>query len=100
MRDPRKKPDKSFMYVDIASIDRSLKVITSKSEILGADAPSRARKEIREGDILVSTVRPNLNTVAMVPTELDGQIASTGFCVLRPKDAANSSLLGLQRYLL
>ncbi|MFC1816534.1 restriction endonuclease subunit S [Thermodesulfobacteriota bacterium] len=88
MRDPRKNPNKSFMYVDISSIERGLKVIISTPEILGAEAPSRARKEIREGDILVSTVRPNLNTVALVPSELDGQIASTGFCVLRPKQTA------------
>lgn len=87
IRDPRKNPDKSFMYVDISSIDRGLKVISLAPEILGPDAPSRARKEIHKGDILVSTVRPNLNTVAMVPPELDGQIASTGFCVLRPKNA-------------
>lgn len=84
MRDPRKNPDTPFLYVDISSIDRSLKVITSVPEILGSEAPSRARKEICESDVLVSTVRPNLNAVAMVPQELDGQIASTGFCVLRP----------------
>lgn len=84
MRDPKRNPDTPFLYVDISAIDRSLKVITSAPEILGADAPSRARKEIREGDILVSTVRPNLNAVAVVPPDLDGQIASTGFCVLRP----------------
>lgn len=88
MRDPRKSPEKPFLYIDISSIDRSLKVITSTPEILGADAPSRARKKIREGDVLVSTVRPNLNAVALVPPELDGQIASTGFCVLRPNRAA------------
>lgn len=84
MRDPRKNPDTPFLYVDISSIDRNLKVITSTPEILGSEAPSRARKEIREGDVLVSTVRPNLNAVALVPLKLDGQIASTGFCVLRP----------------
>jgi type I restriction enzyme S subunit len=88
MRDPRRNPDTPFLYVDISVIDRSLKVITSAPEILGADAPSRARKEIREGDILVSTVRPNLNAVAVVPQHLDGQIASTGFCVLRPNKSA------------
>ena len=87
MRDPRRNPDTPFLYVDISAIDRSLKVITSAPEILGVDAPSRARKEIREGDILVSTVRPNLNAVAVVPPYLDGQIASTGFCVLRPNKA-------------
>jgi type I restriction enzyme S subunit len=84
MRDPRRNPDKPFFYVDISAIDRSLKLITSAPEIIGAEAPSRARKEIRKGDVLVSTVRPNLNAVAVVPPELDGQIASTGFCVLRP----------------
>jgi type I restriction enzyme S subunit len=79
MRDPRRNPDKPFLYVDISAIDRDLKVITSAPEILGADAPSRARKEIYEGDVLVSTVRPNLNAVAVVPSKLDGHIASTGF---------------------
>jgi type I restriction enzyme S subunit len=76
------------LYVDISSIDRCRKVITSAPEILGADAPSRARKEICKGDVLVSTVRPNLNAIAVVPPDLDGQIASTGFCVLRPNRAA------------
>lgn len=83
MRDPRRNPDRPFLYVDISSIDRGLKLITTAPEIIGAKAPSRARKEIRKGDVLVSTVRPNLNAVAIVPPELDRQIASTGFCVLR-----------------
>lgn len=83
--DPRRNPDKSFFYVDISSIDRDKKTITDTSEITGAEAPSRARKIIRSGDILVSTVRPNLNAVAIVPADLDNQLASTGFCVLRPK---------------
>lgn len=81
--DPRQTPDVPFRYVDISSIDRERKVITQAPVIVGAEAPSRARKRIKAGDILVSTVRPNLNAVAIVPDELDGQIASTGFCVLR-----------------
>lgn len=93
-QDPRVKPDKLFSYIDISSIDRENKVITQALNIVGSEAPSRARKEIRAGDILVSTVRPNLNAVAEVPEEYDNQIASTGFCVIRP----DSSLL-LNRYL-
>ncbi len=84
VRDPRERPSDLFKYIDIASIDRDQKVITQTSELHGTDAPSRARKEVKAGDILVSTVRPNLNAVAIIPPELDGQIASTGFCVLRP----------------
>jgi type I restriction enzyme S subunit len=49
---------------------------------------------VKFGDVLVSTVRPNLNAVALVPEELDNQIASTGFCVLRnnPKHLDNRYL--------
>ena len=83
-RDPRDDPASEFHYVDIAGIDRVQKSIMEYQTLLGTGAPSRARKVIGKGDVLVSTVRPNLNAVAMVPVSLDGQIASTGFCVLRP----------------
>jgi len=83
-RDPRDEPDSSFKYVDIAGIDRVSKAIVNCQRLRGAEAPSRARKVIQKDDVLVSTVRPNLNAVAMVPGQLHGEIASTGFCVLRP----------------
>jgi len=82
-RDPTATPDACFRYIDIASVDKDAKRITNAIEVRGAEAPSRARKEVRAGDVLVSTVRPNLNAVARVPDDLHGQIASTGFCVLR-----------------
>lgn len=88
-RDPRRDPADTFRYVDIAGIDRTAKTIVEPTVLLGAEAPSRARKLIRTDDVLVSTVRPNLNAVAMVPEELDGEVASTGFSVLR----ANRELL-------
>ena len=71
-------------YIDIGSVNRSTKSIESPQALLGKDAPSRARKQVATGDTLVSMTRPNLNAVALVPKELDGQIASTGFDVLRP----------------
>jgi len=83
--DPRQRPDETFRYIDISGIDRVQKCIASTTVIIGADAPSRARKIVHAGDVLVSTVRPNLNAVAMVPPELDGHVASTGFCVLRAR---------------
>lgn len=92
--DPRREPDVSFRYIDISGIDRDMKRIAKTVDILGADAPSRARQVVQTSDVLVSTVRPNLNAVAIVPEELDGEIASTGFCVLR----ARKQLL-LPRYL-
>lgn len=81
---PDKRPDDEFWYIDISSIDRGTKRIVQPQRLLGASAPSRARQIVRAGDVLVSTVRPNLRTIAAVPPELDGEIASTGFCVVRP----------------
>ena len=72
-----------FSYIDITAIDRENRAISNPQVFTGSDAPSRARQLIKAGDILVSTVRPNLNTVAVVGRDFDGAIASTGFCVLR-----------------
>jgi type I restriction enzyme S subunit len=90
-RDPRLSAEQLFQYIDISSIDKDSKQITSTTQILGKDAPSRARKQVRHNDVLVSTVRPNLNAVAIVPKELDDEVASTGFCVLRPNPVALDS---------
>lgn len=76
--------DEDFTYVDIASVDRDLKVISEPQRLCGKDAPSRARKVIEAGDVIVSMTRPNLNAVALVGEKYDGCIASTGFDVLKP----------------
>ncbi|HHQ4765686.1 TPA: restriction endonuclease subunit S, partial [Aeromonas veronii] len=57
-------------------------------------APSRARQLVKENDLLIATVRPNLNGVALVTADFDGATASTGYCVLR----ANKNKLD-ERYL-
>ncbi len=83
-RDPRLVPATEFRYVDIAAVDNKLKAIVGTKQMTGANAPSRARKVIKSGDVIVSMVRPNLNAVALVPQCLDNEICSTGFSVLRP----------------
>ncbi len=77
-----------FIYVDIGSIDNQSKRIVDPKRLSVAEAPSRAKQRLRAGDVLVSMTRPNLNAVALVPNELDGAIASTGFHVLRSKGDA------------
>lgn len=92
-RDPKENPTEGFTYVDIASVDNETKAIGTTKRIIGADAPSRAKKVIRKGDMIVSTVRPNLNAVALIPKSLDSQICSTGFSVLRPSPQVTSGYL-------
>ncbi|MFZ4438818.1 MAG: restriction endonuclease subunit S [Syntrophales bacterium] len=84
-RDPSQFPDKQFTYIDIAGVDGTKGKILSAKRLIGADAPSRARQVIQTNDTLVSTVRPYLRATATVSEDFDGEIASTGFCVLRPK---------------
>ena len=75
----------TFTYVDISSVDQVARAVTQSTTVATSEAPSRARQLIAAGDVLVSTVRPNLNAVAYVGPNLDGATASTGFCVLRPR---------------
>ena len=81
---PQSEPDKEFIYLDISSIDNSTFQVVGPKGYLGNDAPSRARQEIHTGNILFSTVRTYLKNIAMVSPEFDGQVASTGFCILNP----------------
>lgn len=76
-----------FLYIDIGSIDNQTKKILHPKTLAAKQAPSRAKQSVKAGDVLVSMTRPNLNAVAIVPAELDGAVASTGFHVLRGTDA-------------
>jgi len=78
--------DSPFQYIDIGAVSQTEKAITEVQTVRAVEAPSRARQIVRAGDILVSTVRPNLNAVAVVPDDLDGATASTGFTILRPNE--------------
>ena len=95
----QRKPELSetFSYVDIGSINRELKVIESPQLIQGDGAPSRARKVLNQGDILVSLTRPNLNAVALVSKKYDQQIASTGFEVIKPLVIESRYIFALSR---
>jgi type I restriction enzyme S subunit len=83
---PHSVTDRPITYLDLSSVDNKLKLIVEPTIVDSSEAPSRARQLVAAGDVLVSTVRPNLNAVASVPSELDGATASTGFCVLRPRE--------------
>ena len=85
-----------FNYIDLSSVDKDKKSINESlvTKISPSLAPSRARQLVKNQDVLIATVRPNLNGVALVQPALDGSTASTGYCVLR----ANSKTLD-SRYL-
>ncbi|HWQ48005.1 MAG TPA: hypothetical protein VN414_03485, partial [Methanosarcina sp.] len=57
----QKKPDVKFIYIDVTSINKELGLISEDLKVLNPeDAPSRARKIVKKGTVIYSTVRPYL----------------------------------------
>jgi type I restriction enzyme S subunit len=84
-------PDFEMLYVDISSVTR-IEGITNKEEMRFEDAPSRARRRVRDGNIIVSTVRTYLRAIAPIENAEDNLIVSTGFAVLRPVNICSDYL--------
>lgn len=84
--------DFELRYIDIGNVDKDGKV----GEIVSykfKDAPSRAKRIVKEGDVIVSTVRTYLKAITQIKGETEGLIVSTGFIVLRPKNKILSDYL-------
>jgi len=76
--------DHEIEYVDISSVSLTNGIERTESMIFG-DAPSRARRIPRDGDVLVATVRTYLKAIAPVVSPPSNLVASTGFAVVRPQ---------------
>ena len=89
-----KKTD-TIQYLDISSIDNASKTVTGLTPYILNDAPSRAQYVLKHGDIVYSTVRPNLQNIAINPYSERNIIGSTGFCVLRCTGVRTGYLWGV-----
>lgn len=87
------KPEDIIRYIDISSVDGESNSVIGTTEYIFSEAPSRAQQCTRKGDILVSTVRPNLKNIAVNQLDEDNLVASSGFCVLRPKEEYSGLIL-------
>lgn len=63
----------------IESIDNERCIIKDYMSFTWGNAPSRAQQKIKANDILFANVRPYLKNITIIPSQLDDQIASTGF---------------------
>ena len=77
---------REFYYIDISSVENGTGRVTFGKRIIGIEAPSRARRVVAQGDVLLSTVRPNLKAFACLDKVPSDAIASTGFAVLTPRN--------------
>lgn len=71
-------------YVDIGDVDSRGSVINIQ-EMRFESAPSRARRLVKDGDTIISTVRTYLKVNAHIDQPSDNLVVSTGFAVLRPR---------------
>jgi len=81
----QKTPDKSFTYIDVSSINNEIGEITNPSILKANEAPSRARKIVKQGTVIYSTVRPYLKNICVINEEYSPEpIASTAFAIIHP----------------
>ena len=85
-------PDYLLKYLDISAIEQP-GIIGPARTVRFADAPSRARRIVRHGDLLVATVRPYLRNFARVRATRENLVASTGYAVVRPGERVDGRFL-------
>jgi len=95
--DPMKQPDKSFKYVELSNINATIGIIDGFSEALGKETPSRAKRILKEKDVIVSSVEDSLGKVALVHKDQKDFLASTGFFQFRSKEVLPEVLLVLAK---
>jgi len=86
-------PDFEFRYLDIGSV-KTGRLAKELERLRFADAPSRARRVLRRGDTIISTVRTYLKAIWYINEEAGDLIASTGFAVLTPGQEVEPEYLG------
>ncbi|MDC8760691.1 restriction endonuclease subunit S [Janthinobacterium fluminis] len=91
----QKKPDDSFVYIDVSSIDNKAGVLSQSPEVISPSAaPSRARKIVKKGTLVYSTVRPYLLNIAIIDRDFDSEpIASTAFAIVHPWEGISGRYL-------
>jgi len=82
--------DGEIEYIDIASVTPNS--INETTRYHFRDAPGRARRVVRHGDIIWSCVRPNRRSHAVIWQPPENLIASTGFAVITPTSLPTSFL--------
>ena len=90
--DTNSNPDKEYSYLEISAVD-SGRIIHPRDKIPINELPSRARRVLSYGDVIMSTVRPNLLAYALCNFIPEDVLCSTGFALITPKDIQDSKFI-------
>ena len=85
------EPETEYKYIELANIGSSGE-IKDCMIAQGQDLPSRARRKVTAGDVIVSSVEGSLESIALITEEYDNALCSTGFHAIN-SDVLNSETL-------
>lgn len=80
-------------YIELSNVNTELGTIDSYSTFTFNSIPSRAKRQVFSGDLLLSTVEGSIDKIALISGNENGYFASSGFLQIRPKDCTNEYLL-------
>jgi len=80
-----REANRTYRYIDLTSVSIETKTVIETIEITAANAPSRAQKLVEKDDVIFATTRPTQQRYCLIGEKHSGEIASTGYCVLRAK---------------
>ncbi len=83
--------NEKYKYIELSDVSDVGKV-DSYSELLGIELPTRARRMVSNGDLIISSIEGSLNSVALITEEYDKALCSNGFNVII-SDKINSETL-------
>ena len=93
VKDTNFNPDAEteYQYIELANIGNSGEITDCMVE-QGEDLPTRARRKVAAGDVIVSSIEGSLESIALITEEYDNALCSTGFHVIQ-SDVLNSKVL-------
>lgn len=77
--------NRTYRYIDLTSVSIETKKIAETPIVSANNAPSRAQKLVEKDDVIFATTRPAQQRYCLIDDEYSGEVASTGYCVLRAK---------------
>lgn len=86
--------DTEYRYIELANISGNGE-IAGCTVAQGSELPSRARRKVSSGDVIVSSIEGSLNSIAMIGSKYDGALCSTGFHVVHSKTLNSETLVVL-----
>jgi type I restriction enzyme S subunit len=85
-------PARHYLYIELSAVDKGNIVMPAERQRF-ADLPSRARRVLRKGDVIMATVRPNLLGFAVCDFEPQDVLCSTGFALISPEELSDSQFI-------